>query len=55
MIRAAMAHARDLGHGRFYLAAQADKTSFYEQFGFAAYGELFDDGSGIMHLSMKTY
>jgi predicted GNAT family N-acyltransferase len=55
MIRAGMAHARGLGHDRFYLAAQADKTLFYEQFGFLAYGELFDDGSGIMHRAMKTY
>ena len=55
MIWAAMAHARNLGHGRFYLAAQADKTRLYERFGFAAYGEPFDDGSGIMHRAMKTY
>jgi predicted GNAT family N-acyltransferase len=55
MIMAAMQHARGEGHERFYLAAQADKTPFYEQFGFTAYGDLFDDGSGIMHRAMKTY
>jgi predicted GNAT family N-acyltransferase len=55
MIRAAMSHARELGHERFHLAAQADKTGFYVQFGFTGYGEPFDDGSGIMHRGMKTY
>ena len=55
MIRAAMAHARERGETKFHLAAQADKTRFYEQFGFAVFGELFDDGSGIMHRGMKTY
>lgn len=55
MMRHAMAVARAAGATRFYLAAQADKTAFYERFGFAAYGEPFDDGSGILHLSMKTY
>ena len=55
MIVAAMDHARGKGAQRFYLAAQADKTPFYEQFGFASVGDLFDDGSGIMHRAMKTY
>jgi predicted GNAT family N-acyltransferase len=54
MIRAAMEHARQRGEDRFYLAAQADKLGFYEQFGFSAYGEIFDDGSGIMHRAMRT-
>jgi predicted GNAT family N-acyltransferase len=55
MIRHAMDLAGRKGEKRFYLAAQADKIGFYGALGFTAYGEPFDDGSGIMHLSMKTY
>lgn len=51
----AMEIARDRGETRFWLAAQADKTGFYQRFGFVAYGESEDDGSGIPHLKMKTY
>jgi predicted GNAT family N-acyltransferase len=51
----AMDLARQRGATRFWLAAQHDKTAVYAQFGFVAYGDKFDDGSGILHLAMKTY
>jgi predicted GNAT family N-acyltransferase len=54
-----LAHAMDLarerGQARFYLTAQPDKLGVYEKLGFVAFGEPFDDGSGILHLAMKTY
>lgn len=50
----AMALARDRGATRFYLASQSDKLGFYERFGFAAFGDEFDDG-GMPHRAMKTY
>jgi len=50
-----MAIARENGQSRFYLSAQHDKLRVYEKLGFVAYGEPFDDGSGILHLRMKTY
>ena len=50
----AMDHARRRGRDRFYLAAQADKLSFYEKLGFSAFGDLFDD-AGLPHRSMRTY
>jgi predicted GNAT family N-acyltransferase len=55
MLARAMQIARDSGQTRFWLAAQADKTAVYAKLGFVAYGAPFDDGSGIMHLAMKTY
>ncbi|MGV3489832.1 MAG: GNAT family N-acetyltransferase [Devosia sp.] len=55
MLARAMELARTRGASRFWLAAQHDKTRVYEKLGFAAYGEPFDDGSGILHLAMKTY
>jgi predicted GNAT family N-acyltransferase len=53
---AMMAHAISLqpANARFYLTAQTDKTSLYEKFGFAAFGDIFDDG-GMPHIAMKTY
>ncbi len=51
----AMEIARGRGQTRFWLAAQADKTAVYAKLGFTAYGDAFDDGSGILHLAMKTY
>ena len=51
----AMELARARGETRFYLTAQHDKLAVYEKLGFVAFGEPFDDGSGILHLKMKTY
>ena len=53
---AMIAHAMGLQqpNSRFYLTAQADKTSLYEKFGFVAFGDLFDDG-GMPNIAMKTY
>nr|WP_205837256.1 GNAT family N-acetyltransferase [Neorhizobium tomejilense] len=54
MIRAAMevhGQARDY---RFHLAAQSDKISMYERFGFKTYGEEFFD-VGIPHYNMKNF
>lgn len=52
-------HAMDLarlrGETRFYLTAQHDKLGVYQGLGFVAFGAPFDDGSGILHLAMKTY
>jgi predicted GNAT family N-acyltransferase len=55
LLRHAMDLARAKGETRFYLTAQHDKLGVYEKLGFAAFGEPFDDGSGILHLKMKTY
>lgn len=55
MLEHAMALSRARGRDRFYLCAQADKTGFYERLGFVAYGETYDDGSGILHRDMRTY
>jgi predicted GNAT family N-acyltransferase len=55
MLARAMEIARARGHSRFWLAAQHDKTAVYAKLGFVAYGDRFDDGSGILHLAMKTY
>ena len=55
LLRHAMDLARDKGQSRFYLTAQHDKLAVYEKLGFVAFGEPFDDGSGILHLKMKTY
>jgi predicted GNAT family N-acyltransferase len=55
LLRYAMDLARDKGETRFYLTAQRDKLAVYEKLGFVAFGEPFDDGSGILHLKMKTY
>ena len=55
LLRHAMDLARDKGETRFYLTAQHDKLAVYEKLGFVAIGEPLDDGSGILHLKMKTY
>lgn len=55
LMQHAMAAARENGHTRFALGAQHDKTGFYETFGFRAFGEPADDGSGILHVEMRTY
>ncbi len=55
LLRYAMDLARDKGETRFYLTAQHDKLAVYEKLGFIAFGAPFDDGSGILHLRMKTY
>lgn len=51
----AMALARDKGETRFFLTAQHDKLGVYQGLGFVAFGPPFDDGSGILHMAMKTY
>ena len=55
LMQHAMAHARAAGHSRFALNAQHDKTGFYETFGFRPVGAPADDGSGILHVEMRTY
>lgn len=55
LMQHAMDHARSNGHTRFALGAQHDKTGFYETFGFHAVSEPADDGSGILHVEMRTY
>lgn len=55
VLRYAMDLAITRGETRFYLTAQHDKLGVYEKLGFVAFGEPFDDGSGILHLAMKTY
>lgn len=55
LLRFAMDLAHERGETRFYLTAQHDKLGVYEKLGFVAFGEPFDDGSGILHLKMKTY
>lgn len=54
MMRFAMDHVRAKGEAKFWLSAQADKTGFYERFGFVAYGEEYLD-EGQPHRAMKTY
>ena len=54
MMRFAMAQEAAAGRTRFRLDAQVDKVGFYERLGFVAHGEPFDDGSGIMHLAMRS-
>jgi len=55
LMQHAMAHARAAGHTRFALSAQHDKTRFYESFGFHSVSAPADDGSGILHVEMRTY
>lgn len=54
LMRHAMEHEAGAGRTRFRLDAQVDKQGFYERLGFAAHGEPFDDGSGIMHIAMTA-
>lgn len=55
LMQHAMDHARAGGRTRFALNAQHDKTGFYEAFGFRPVSEPADDGSGILHVEMRTY
>lgn len=55
LMQHAMAHARAAGHLRFALSAQHDKAGFYESLGFRVVGPPADDGSGILHVEMRTY
>ena len=55
LLRHAMDLARAKSETRFYLTAQHDKLGVYQGLGFVAFGAPFDDGSGILHLAMKTY
>jgi len=55
LMQHAMAHARAAGHTRFALSAQHDKTRFYEALGFRPVSPPADDGSGILHVEMRTY
>jgi predicted GNAT family N-acyltransferase len=54
MIEKARAHARALGHERFYLTAQSDKLGLYEKLGFVAFGPEIIDG-GMPHRAMRDY
>lgn len=55
LMQAAMQHARSSGHARFALSAQHDKAGFYEGLGFRAVSAPADDGSGILHVEMRSY
>lgn len=55
LMQHAMDHARAANQSRFALNAQHDKTGFYESFGFRPVSEPADDGSGILHVEMRTY
>ena len=55
LMQHAMDHARAANQSRFALNAQHDKTGFYETFGFRPLSEPADDGSGILHVEMRTY
>ena len=53
MIKAMMAVAEESVHiEMFKLSTQAHAISFYEQLGFVAYGDVYDD-TGIPHRNMK--
>jgi predicted GNAT family N-acyltransferase len=54
LMEVAMDKCRASGIDRFYLAAQIDKVSLYEKFGFVAFGPEFMD-AGIPHRAMRTY
>ena len=51
----AMDAARARGQSRFALNAQADKAGFYQTLGFHPVSQPADDGSGILHVQMRTY
>jgi len=55
LMQHAMDTARAIGQSRFALSAQHDKTGFYQSLGFRAVTEPADDGSGILHVEMRTY
>ncbi|MCY6353763.1 GNAT family N-acetyltransferase [Clostridium sp. ZS2-4] len=46
--------AKDLGAKEIRLHAQFYAKNFYENLGFEAYGEIFEE-AGINHISMKKY
>jgi len=52
LIKACLDWARNNGHTRAMLGAQLDALGFYENLGFTAYGEVFDD-AGIDHRNME--
>lgn len=52
MLREALRFAASTGCTTASLASQCTATAFYEQLGFVAYGEPFDD-AGIPHIHMK--
>ncbi len=55
LMQHAMDAARAAGHTRFALSAQHDKTGFYENLGFRPVSAPAHDGSGILHVEMRTY
>ena len=52
LLRALLEQARALGYPAVELHAQTHALAFYEKFGFAAYGEEFDE-CGIQHRTMR--
>ena len=52
LIKACTDWARSEGHPRAMLGAQVDAIGFYENLGFTAYGDVFDD-AGIDHRNME--
>jgi predicted GNAT family N-acyltransferase len=55
LMQRAMMFARAAGQTRFTLSAQHDKAGFYETLGFRTVSEPADDGSGILHVEMRTF
>ncbi|MFD8591533.1 GNAT family N-acetyltransferase [Streptomyces sp. NPDC059637] len=53
LVRAAEEQARLLGSTGVYLEAQVHAVPFYARLGYTAFGQEFDDGSGIMHRAMR--
>lgn len=53
ILDALIEHAIGSGYGSAVLWAQTQAREFYAKAGFVAYGELFDDGSGILHQEMR--
>ncbi|MCV6603678.1 MAG: GNAT family N-acetyltransferase, partial [Porticoccaceae bacterium] len=51
LLRRIILDASSHGHDRLYLHAQCHALAFYEKFGFAAFGDTFDE-AGIEHQSM---
>ncbi len=52
LLQALIERARELGHPAVELHAQTHAIGFYERFGFAAFGDEYDE-AGIPHRSMK--
>ncbi|HEX4584020.1 MAG TPA: GNAT family N-acetyltransferase [Burkholderiaceae bacterium] len=53
LLQRLMQAARQAGHRQVELFAQVHAQHFYEQFGFVAVGEPFDD-CGILHITMRA-